>query len=102
MGLACSRKVSFLIWVRPIFQNRQVPSLAWVPPHLLCSLPHLAHAPHLHVPFPSALPILSTQTRGSKGELPPPFPGTPFTHTPLPLSLLSPHVTPLSPTLHDA
>src|SRR6266702_6029741 len=84
MGLACSRKVSFLIWVRPIFQNRQVPSLAWVPPHLLCSLPHLAHAPHLHVPFPSALPILSTQTRGSKGELPPPFPGPPHTPTPHP------------------
>src|SRR6266702_8842617 len=89
-----------------LFWNRQVPSLAWAPPHLLCSLPCFTYAPHLCVPSPSALPILSTQTRGSKGELPPPFPGPPHTHTPLhaglPTCMAAPCAPPISaPSPHS-
>src|SRR6266702_7398586 len=59
-----------------LFWNRQVPTLAWVPPHLLRSLPP-SFTPRLHAPSPSALPILSTQKRGAKGELAPTISGTP-------------------------
>src|SRR6266571_4717669 len=52
------------------------------PPSPLFTVP-LVRAPRLRAPSPSAFPILSTQTRGSKGELAPPFPGPPHAHTPL-------------------
>src|SRR6266702_6164487 len=58
-----------------LFRNRQVLYLARAS-HLLRSLP-LSFTPRLRVPSSSALPILSTQTRGAKGELAPTISRTP-------------------------